>query len=400
MYTNALEYLLKPLEIEQFSENFWETKHLHIRRNDRHYFSGLWTIDDVDALLSSTRLRMDRCRIAKSGKKISQSDFILKSRSGPRKVLHDQPLDTNKIFQQYCDGATIVLEFLDSQCPKLSKFCRDIESATSHLTHVNAYLTPSSAQGFGVHHDTHDVFILQVFGSKTWKIYDSAIELPLPTQPSSTFIPKTKIKEEITLRQGDLLYLPRGVQHEAEATDETSLHLTLGMNLITWKDVLTGLINLESKKNLSFRKSLPIGYAKSNLGSFHKDNIIDLLDAVKQSVSANEDFDRWLRLQNTKAIRPVFDNRLVNIEKSRGMESKSRLRINNNIDCSVRIEDDVIVLSIANTFLEFPARVAAAIDFMLTSSSFSVHEIPSLDEESKIVIASRLAQAGLLYMID
>ncbi len=33
---------------------------------------------------------------------------------------------------------------------------------------MNAYYTPRAAQGLPVHHDTHDVFVLQVSGEKRW----------------------------------------------------------------------------------------------------------------------------------------------------------------------------------------------------------------------------------------
>ena len=33
---------------------------------------------------------------------------------------------------------------------------------------INAYITPPENQGFAAHYDTHDVFVLQVSGSKRW----------------------------------------------------------------------------------------------------------------------------------------------------------------------------------------------------------------------------------------
>ena len=42
--------------------------------------------------------------------------------------------------------------------------------------------TPRSAQGLPVHHDTHDVFCLQIAGEKRWLVYEPRLELPLPDQ--------------------------------------------------------------------------------------------------------------------------------------------------------------------------------------------------------------------------
>ncbi len=59
-------------------------------------------------------------------------------------------------------------------------------SATlGHPAQVNAYYTPRAAQGLPVHHDTHDVFVLQVAGEKRWLVYEPALELPLRNQKYS-----------------------------------------------------------------------------------------------------------------------------------------------------------------------------------------------------------------------
>ena len=47
---------------------------------------------------------------------------------------------------------------------------------------INAYITPPENQGFAAHYDTHDVFVLQVAGSKRWTIHAPVLEHPLPGQ--------------------------------------------------------------------------------------------------------------------------------------------------------------------------------------------------------------------------
>ena len=64
------------------------------------------------------------------------------------------------------------------------RFCRDLADELGHATQCNAYVTPPGSQGFAPHHDTHDVFVLQVDGHKRWNIYEPLIRLPLKSQPS------------------------------------------------------------------------------------------------------------------------------------------------------------------------------------------------------------------------
>ena len=49
----------------------------------------------------------------------------------------------------------------------------------------NVYITPPAAQGFQVHHDTHDTSTAQISGEKTWRIYEPIIALPLECSPST-----------------------------------------------------------------------------------------------------------------------------------------------------------------------------------------------------------------------
>ncbi|PFH36361.1 histone lysine demethylase JmjC NO66 [Besnoitia besnoiti] len=76
-----------------------------------------------------------------------------------------------------------------------------------------------------------DVFLLQLWGCKKWKVYAPPQELPLsdemlgkrepfPQDPGEPLM-------ELVLREGDVLYIPRGFPHAAETAAEPSLHLTI-----------------------------------------------------------------------------------------------------------------------------------------------------------------------------
>ena len=88
-----------------------------------------------------------------------------------------------------------------------------------------------------MHHDTHDVLVLQVAGEKRWLLYDPLLELPLKHQRYSKSLGEHgEPTDDLVLRAGDTLYLPRGWLHQAETSDTDSLHLTIGINAYTWLD--------------------------------------------------------------------------------------------------------------------------------------------------------------------
>ena len=68
---------------------------------------------------------------------------------------------------------------------------------------ANAYSTPRGSQGFAVHHDTHDVLVLQVAGEKRWQLYDPLLELPLKHQRySSSLGDHGEATDDLVLRAG------------------------------------------------------------------------------------------------------------------------------------------------------------------------------------------------------
>lgn len=78
------------------------------------------------------------------------------------------------------------------------------------------YLTPAGTQGFAPHYDDIEAFLLQAEGSKQWRLYDNPSGERLPTTSSGNFAQRElgPAIMEVTLRAGDLLYIPRGVVHQ------------------------------------------------------------------------------------------------------------------------------------------------------------------------------------------
>src|SRR4051794_20651556 len=132
-------------------------------------------------------------------------------------------LDPRKVFDLFDGGATVVLQGLHRYWRPLGDLVADLELELGHPCQANAYLTPPGSQGFAVHEDSHDVFVFQTHGSKVWEIYPDGRD----AEPQS-----------VVLEPGVSMYLPTGTPHAARAQDTASLHVTLGINQVTWGQVL------------------------------------------------------------------------------------------------------------------------------------------------------------------
>lgn len=122
----------------------------------------------------------------------------------------------------------MVLQALHHFVPSVQDFCYELEDFFGRALQANAYLTPEGARGLGVHHDTHDVLVLQLFGTKNWRLHPQAVVDAVEGYPASKRHPDLDSPDvSLTLSPGDCLYLPRGLPHDAESTRGASLHLTI-----------------------------------------------------------------------------------------------------------------------------------------------------------------------------
>ncbi|WP_208621937.1 JmjC domain-containing protein, partial [Streptomyces recifensis] len=102
---------------------------------------------------------------------------------------------------------------------------------------VVAFLTPAGKDGYLPHHDPVDLFIVQLEGTKRWKLWD----LPAQRDGDNASYTDEELGEpviEVLLEPGDVLYLPYNTPHAAAAEDQVSLHLSIMMRPRMWKDLL------------------------------------------------------------------------------------------------------------------------------------------------------------------
>jgi ribosomal protein L16 Arg81 hydroxylase len=181
--------------------------------------------------------------------------------------------DVNQLFHSYHQGNTAVLNFAQCYWEPAARLCSAMEKFFHFPAGVNVYITPRGAQGFPPHFDAHDVFILQVEGSKSWRIYDSWRASPGASASGSgkdgeqdAPVARELLGEprhELRLNAGDLLYVPRGHVHEARTTDSSSIHVSISVRAYTWSDLIAELVASESLDDAELRAALPVGFSDS-----------------------------------------------------------------------------------------------------------------------------------------
>jgi hypothetical protein len=274
-------------------------------------FDDVLSLADVDRALTGSGLRRPAFRVVRDGEVLPPSSYTRSARTGSSRF--DDLIDTGRVLDLFAAGATIVLQGLQRWWAPVARFCRDLELALGHPVQANAYLTPPGAAGLAAHHDTHDVFVLQVAGTKRWVVREPVVDTPLPRHVSDHQLAAAQpVVFEAELRAGDAMYLPRGFVHSAAAQEGVSLHLTLGILATTVHDVLRQVIDMAGD-DVAFRRSLVPGwpYDDATAAGAVKAAIADLVDWLGR-VDPGE-VSAQLRERFVTNRTPLLDGQLLEI---------------------------------------------------------------------------------------
>jgi hypothetical protein len=272
----------------------------------------------------------------------------------------------------------------------LAAYCRELEARLGHPTQANAYLTPRSSQGLPVHHDTHDVFVLQVSGTKRWLVYDPALELPLRDQRYGPELGAPgDVALDVILGPGDTLYLPRGWLHEALTSEEDSLHLTIGINVVTWLDALRAALD-RCAGDVEFRRSVPEDGAGGE----------ELLPRLAARLAPDE-VSAARRERFVRSRRPVRDAGLAELRALDALTAATPVERRPTVIADL-VEADAsrLALLFEGKRLVLPAHAREELEHAVASEEpFAAADLPGrLDERGRLVLVRRLVGEGFLRL--
>jgi bifunctional lysine-specific demethylase and histidyl-hydroxylase NO66 len=360
-------------------------------------FDDLLSLDDVDRILATTAPRLPAFRMVKDGKPLAPSAYTKSGRVGSQPL--DDLADPGKVFDQFAGGATIVLQSLHRSWAPLTAFCRSLELFFTHPVQVNAYLTPPSSRGLGVHHDTHDVFVLQVHGRKLWQVWDAAVPFPLAHQkklPPGAESPTEAALVEAELAPGDCLYVPRGFRHAARTAETASLHLTVGMLTYNWNDLLREVVE-QATEETWFREGLPVGFAEdpAALEAALGERVAELrrfLDKVDLGRVAERAVNRFWANRA-----PLLQGQLRDLLTLDELGQDSEVRVRSGATWRLRFTGERLELLLGDRTLTMPAALEPAVRGLLEAGRGTPATLAGdLDGPSRLVLVRRLVREGLL----
>ncbi|WP_371675129.1 JmjC domain-containing protein [Streptomyces sp. NBC_01276] len=185
--------------------------------------AGLVTPADLDAVLTGGLLRRPYLEMVRGGRNLEPGDFTTPRRLGE----HEFPgyADPGKVLRRISSGVTLLMRNVEHWHPGAAALAGRLGAELGRPVEAFVFVTPPGEQGLGSHRDDADVFVVQLNGSKRWRVHgapaDDAWGIGYEPAPGPVLL-------EATVERGQVLYIPRGAPHSAVGrSGGLSVHLSL-----------------------------------------------------------------------------------------------------------------------------------------------------------------------------
>ncbi len=224
--------IIAPISEEDFFRDYFGERFLHIPAEATQKFPNLMPWPQLNAIMSQTALW-------------TRETFLMtlnKEQVHPNKYCRVRDLrgekaftpDPARVMEMVKQGATLNLLYIDSLTPELRDVANAFRDTLGMYTQANLYCSWMGVQAFQAHCDPHDAWVFHTEGEKRWRIYNGRAENPIRHDMFDRQITQPKPEErgeviaDFVMKPGDVLYIPRGIYHEALAMTPGTVHVTFG----------------------------------------------------------------------------------------------------------------------------------------------------------------------------
>jgi len=382
----TLAGLIAPHSLQHFLEHHWEREHLHVVGRPDEARASLVSLEAVDAMLTTRVNRHPDVSVVNATNPVEPEDYT----DG------EDLVDPIRVARLFAAGGTIIINNLDQYSPRVRALVSQLEAELRVHAQANLYLTRGGAQGFAAHYDSHDVILVQVIGQKQWRLYDSPKGLPMRGERFDPAATKPGERTaELLLQPGGVLYIPRGLMHDAVAVDDgPSMHVTIGLHAFRWSEVLLEALAAQALVDPDLRAGLPLGALRSDAS----------VDALREAMRAR--VDRLLEAMRWDDVSPrllaQFDRDHkehlpgLMIDAVTPITAETVFVRRGGVHAEVALDGEALVLTVDGRSTRWPAAVAPMLTAALTHEGpFRMADLgDDLDDPGKLTLLRRLLGEG------
>ncbi|MFF7636795.1 JmjC domain-containing protein [Kitasatospora sp. NPDC008050] len=202
-----------------------------------------FTLKDVDNALATGFLHEPYVEMTRADGPLP-ADAYLSARS-----VHNSTsagfADEKKIRALIEQGATLLMRRIDQWHGPTRDMLARLSAELQRPVEAFCFVTPPGTQGVPLHRDDADVLVLQLNGSKDWRVHEGPANGDWRLGRVEGEPPAEVLRT--TVHAGDVLYIPRGFPHQAVGSGGLSAHLSLTIREIHMGDLFRSLQKLSAK---------------------------------------------------------------------------------------------------------------------------------------------------------
>ncbi|RMA82739.1 cupin domain-containing protein [Umboniibacter marinipuniceus] len=382
-------------DLEGFLSGKYQAEHQRFIASEASLsaLNAVLDIATLDELLANAQMPASSIDMARADRRMKRAEFCYDNGT----------IDLRAVIREYRAGATLILSQLHEADTKLADLCRQFEAVFNCHVQTNIYLTPPGYQGFRPHFDAHDVFVMQVSGSKAWKLYDHPVKLAYRGERFNSNVHKPgELTEEFTMDAGETIYIPKGVMHDASNNgDEPSLHITLGLITKNWADLVIEAVSEVAVKHPEFRQALPPHFATEGFDDTEaKAHFKTLIDIIAKEANLEHALDYFAGdfIQRQKPdIRGGLLDAVFAPDK---VKPSQHYKLRDNYLAQYFEDGDRLTLVSPGGHMHFELSASAALDEVLRSEQFVASDLPGLAEEEQYALVAKLAAASVIQLVE
>lgn len=213
-------------KIVDFVKNAQSSGNYTARQSSLIDADEVFSVDKFRQLLASPLLTPDWLQVNMAGKALDLRGSVA------WKVVQDKKLyfmDKEILNKAVANRASVVLEGIDVLDTDVAQLVGDLEQTMPcSLSNCVAFFSRSQNEAYSGHRDSDDVMVIQISGTKRWRLHEPQQRRYLGNAPLTDGM-MGPVSETVDMHPGDIMFLRAGVPHKCATVSDHSLHLSFDL---------------------------------------------------------------------------------------------------------------------------------------------------------------------------
>jgi hypothetical protein len=259
----TLEEILHPITPAQFRAEYEGRQPLHIPADEGANKRTLLSWDAFNGLLNQSNVwTSERLQLMRQDAAVPPEQYCRLKRTPEGHVWRPTPAKVEVFLSA---GASILANDVMTLHSPITHAGVALGEALAAEVGASVFCSFKGGRAVATHYDVHEVFAVQTEGEKVWNLYEGRVIDPVGYPPGLTQTDfdrdRGRLASTITMKPGDVLYMPRGFYHDTVTPDQPSLHVSFTVMPLTGRSILS-LLDGPALQDAAFRGWLPAADAE------------------------------------------------------------------------------------------------------------------------------------------